>query len=293
MKIEKITYHGWKQAYRLTLGKAQMIVVTQIGPRILSLSVAGGENLLFEDIGKKIAVPRGKDKWFIYGGHRLWVSPEREETYVPDNAPCEVAVSRGSLLATAPPDPVTKLQAALRISAEADRFVVDHLVTNAGEFLQTGAIWGLTCVEPRGKVLFPWGRPGAWHTKKIIYWKNWSTHTSNIASQQWQPGPDLFVIDPTGEEGKVGTANYEGWMALARPDATFIKTFDHLETAPYPDDNCSMEAYTCKYFIEMETLSPMMTFYPGQTACHRERWRVTSKTVNPSRPGSLRKLAQG
>jgi len=290
MNIDKVSYKGWKQAYRLTLGEAEMIVVTEIGPRVLSLSV-GGENLLFND-PDTLGAGQGDAEWHIYGGHRLWISPEREQTYAPDNAPCEVAIEGETLLAKAPPERGTKLQSALRIAADGQCFVVDHLVTNTGEFLQSGSVWALTCVVPAGKVCFPWGRPGPWHTKKILFWRNWSTHSSDVTSRQWQMGPDLFVIDPTGEEGKVGTANYEGWMALARGDATFVKSFEHLESVAYPDDNCSMEAYTCERFIEMETLSPLATFHPGQTVCHRERWLVSSRAVDVSKPDELRRLAQ-
>ena len=287
MKIEKTTYKGCADSYRLVHGDAEMIVVTQFGPRILSLSV-GGENLLFEDDGK---LQRGD--WLIYGGHRVWVSPETEQTYAPDNAPCEAVVEGETLLVTGPANPDTKLRPALRISAEGERFVVDNLITNTGEMVQTGGVWALTCVAPTGKVCFPWGRPGAWHLKKIVYWNNWSTHTSDVTSRQWRPGPDLFVIDPTGEEGKVGTANYEGWIALSRPDATFIKTFEHIEGATYPDDNCSMEAYTCDLFIEMETLSPSVTFYPGETTGHREHWLATKQAVDVSKPETVRALLKG
>ena len=289
MNIEKTSYKGWTEAYRITLGEAEMIVVTEIGPRILSLTLAGGENLLFEDpdtLGKG----KGDAAWHLYGGHRLWIGPEREETYAPDNTPCDVEVAGDSLMVTAAIDPITKLECSLRISAHCDRFVVDHIVKNTGEFLQQGAIWALTCVAPNGLVAFPWGRPGPWCTKKIVFWQKWSDHGSQVTSSQWQPEDDLFVIEPTGEEGKVGTANYEGWMSLVRDDCTFIKKFRHIEGAPYPDDNCSMETYTCKKFIEMETLSPMTTFYPLETCTHREQWLLSKKTVDPGKIAGVREL---
>ena len=290
MKIEKTTYKGWNDAWRITLGDAEMIVLADVGPRIISLSIDGGDNLLFQD-GETLGKGQGDADWHIYGGHRLWVGPETEQTYAPDNAPCKVEVGDDYLLAKAPVDSATKLQFSLRISAHCDRFVVDHIVENTGEFLQTGTIWALTCVAPKGILCFPWGRPGQWRTKKIIYWQYWGGHGSDVTSKQWQPGSDLFVIDPTGEEGKVGTANYEGWVALVRPDCTFIKKFEHIEGADYPDDNCSMEAYACEGFIEMETLSPMVVFYPQQASRHREQWLLTKETVDIARIKDVRKLA--
>ncbi len=72
MKIEKTKLKG-REAYCLTLGDTEMIVVTGVGPRIMSLRTGGGENILWID---EVGLKRGR--WKIYGGHRLWVSPENE-----------------------------------------------------------------------------------------------------------------------------------------------------------------------------------------------------------------------
>jgi len=290
LRIEPVEFLGWHQAYRLTLGEVKMVVVTEIGPRILWLSVGEGPNLLFvaqETAGRGL----GDTEWHIYGGHRLWVAPETADTYAPDNQPCQVTISEDCLTVLAPVPPETGLQKRLTVMACGDSFVVEQGVLNTGNALYTGAIWSLTCVEPRGVIAFPWGRDGSWALKKIVYWQRWMDHGSDVTSRQWQPGPDLFRVVPTGEEGKVGTSSPEGWIALCREDATFIKSYQWVAGARYPDEDCPVQVYTCERFVEMETLSPLTTFYPGEEVVHREIWTVTAQRVDPADGATLRRLA--
>lgn len=290
IRVEETTFHEWQRAYRVRLGSAEMVVVTDIGPRILSLSVGDGPNLLFVDSEMKIGLGGGESAWHIYGGHRVWVAPETRDTYAPDNAVCEAEMTAGRLSVVAPVAPQTGLRKRLSIGACGERFVLRHVIENCGEALYSGAAWALTCVAPEGVVAFPWGQGGSWDLKKIVYWNRWMDHRSDVSSQQWQPGPDLFRVVPTGEEGKVGTNSPEGWVALCRKDATFIKARQWAPAA-YPDDNCSLQVYTCGDFIELETLGPLATLYPGSEMVHEEVWTVTSQVVDPSEGDTLRRVA--
>jgi hypothetical protein len=291
LKVEKTAFLGWQEAYRLSLGEAAMVVVTDIGPRILSLSVSNGPNLLFVDEG--LAGRRGGAEWVNYGGHRIWVSPETAATYAPDNDRCEVEISDGGLIALAPVEPQTGLRKRLTVTAQGGRFVVEQGVLNTVATVYTGAVWALTCVAPDGVIAFPWGRGESWDLKKVVYWKKWLEAETNVNSQQWQPGPDLFKVVPTSEVGKVGTNSPEGWIALCRQDATFVKAHGWVCGARYPDEDCSMQVYTCPQFIEMETLSPLTTFWPGEEVVHRESWTVTAEPVDPDDGEALRRLVRG
>ena len=74
LHIERTEFHGWQEAYRLRLGQAEMVVVTEIGPRILSFSVDDGPNLLFVD---QEAVGRGQGDadWHVYARMARQVDP--------------------------------------------------------------------------------------------------------------------------------------------------------------------------------------------------------------------------
>jgi len=289
LQIEQAEFLGWREAYRLRLGDATMVVVTEVGPRILSLSVAGGPNLLFVD-QETAGQGQGDADFCVYGGHRVWVSPETVDTYAPDNGRCQVGVSDGKLTVIAPVTPQTGLRKRLTVSARDGRFVVEQGVLNTGDAVYAGGIWALTCVVPKGTVVFPWGRQASWDLKKIVYWSKWMGHSSDVNSPQWQPGPDLFAVRPTGEEGKVGSNSPEGWVALCRDDATFVKSYPWFPNVRYPDEDCSLQVYTNEHFVEMETLSPLTTFYPGQEIVHREVWTVAAEAIDPADGAALRGL---
>lgn len=275
MNIEKTTYGDGLEAYCLTHDNMEMIVVTSIGPRILSFKWEGGPNLLFNDKSGG-----GYKDWKIYGGGRMWTGPENEACYTPDNAPCEVIVDEdrftvfGSIEASG-------LQKSIEISPNLEGlgFRVDYVLRNTGEMLAAGNIWALTCVEPTGKVMTPWGEGSeAWATQMVRFWRDWAGHHTNIASPQWKLGQDTFGIEPTGEEGKVGLYTESGFMAQLREDGTFIKTFEPIPEAEYPDGFCNIAFYTCDTFVEMETMSPKYTFVPGGEYVHSETWMATSET---------------
>jgi hypothetical protein len=233
--------------------------------------------------------PKGDDAWFIYGGHRIWVSPESEASYAPDNNPCAVEVSDAGIDVLTQVDPQSRLQKRLTVGADDDRFVVSSTIRNMGDALFLGAAWAITCVVPSGVIAFPWGSGGSWDQKTITYWNQWMEHSSDVTSVQWSPGPDLFRVAPTGEEGKVGTNSPEGWVAQCRDDATFAK-WRKWAPADYPDGGCSLEVYTCEQFVELEMLSPLQYLYPGSEVAQEEVWTVTPQTVDPADGTALRQL---
>lgn len=290
MNIEKINYGAWSEAYRCTAGNAELIVVTQIGPRILSLRVGNGPNILFEDDG---GITRGD--WRLYGGHRFWISPESEECYLPDNDPCSIEMcgdcANGCLKISQKPM-LSGLQRILEIGSFNDTgFTIRHHIKNTGVMLASGAAWALTCVIPEGKVVAPWYAGSKnWSTNRVQFWSAWAGHGSNLASKQWGLFNDHFVIDPTGEEGKAGLYSEAGLIALLRPDCTFVKTYDPIPEAIYPDGGCNIELYTCGSFVEMETLGPVYTLYPGQSYFHTENWVITDKVYQPESWQKLRTL---
>ncbi|MCX7044068.1 MAG: hypothetical protein NTX50_01090 [Candidatus Sumerlaeota bacterium] len=269
--IEKTAYKKWRGAYQMNSGDVRLTLVTDMGPRALSLKLGDGPNLLFEDEKEELKA----GDWKIYGGHRFWIGPETLLTYAPDNAPCQVMETGEGLQITSPADAATGLEKTLIVSAAPQGFRLRHVVKNTGEFLApAGTIWGLTCVRPRGVCAIPWRvGPDKWSVASVKFWRRWADHGSDIESPQWRMTNDLFEIHPTGEEGKAGSL--ASWIGQWSDDATFIKSVKMCPHAPYPDGGCNIEIYTCKFFIELESLSPVRILGPGETLEHEERWIVT------------------
>ena len=102
VKIEKVEYHGWKNALRISNDTVELIVLTEVGPRIISYRFLGEQNE-FHEVPEHSGQTGGND-FRSYGGHRLWVSPEVDRTYFPDNVPIYVSQKADNFVFTAPPE---------------------------------------------------------------------------------------------------------------------------------------------------------------------------------------------
>jgi hypothetical protein len=264
MRIERICHREWPEAYRCTSGPLELIVVTSMGPRILSLRLDAGENLLYEDAtGFKLGA------WVLCGGHRFTTAPESDASYTPDNQPCDVAFERDRL--TIHQRLGDGLRRGLEIAAGVDRtgFVLRHLFRNCGTESWNGAAWAITCVPPSGRVVAPMsgGPPRFWTPPGGCY--------ADASNPQWQSADGCFVVEPRGEKGKAGLRSEPGWLAWLGVDAAFlIRGPGWIPHATYPDDGCNVEVYTCANYLELETLSPLTTLLPGQELAHVETWQV-------------------
>ena len=92
--IEKISYRGWPNAYRLSNGIVELTVLADVGPRVISYKFIGDENQFYE-IDDQAGLTGGA-QFRLYGGHRLWVSPEGPSTYYPDNQASTVSQNADS-----------------------------------------------------------------------------------------------------------------------------------------------------------------------------------------------------
>ena len=77
--IEKISWRGWNNVYRIWNRTVQLLVLADVGPRIIWYGFDEGENILHEVVPD--AGLRGGNQFRLYGGHRLWVSPEVERGF--------------------------------------------------------------------------------------------------------------------------------------------------------------------------------------------------------------------
>jgi hypothetical protein len=278
MEIERRRYEPLGEAWAIRRGALELVVVTEVGPRIMSFRHGDGPNLLFVDT----ADVRRRD-WRFYGGSRFWVSPETESAYHPENSPGEVTVTDDELRVVIPAEPSgLRRSTTIRAAASHAGFEIEYRLANEGEMLARGGAWILTCALGPGRLICPWNEgSAAWATQMVRYWRRWSTFGTDIASPQWHHGNEVFWIDPTGETGKVGLFSAQGLLALVREDGTFVKQSDPVPWASYPDGGCNLEVCTTSRFIEMETLSPLVDLHPGDALVHREQWLFVPQRFGP------------
>lgn len=277
MKISQIKHPMDEQAYKCEIDGKELIISSSFGPRVLSLCVDGSVNIFFLDHKKELGFMDFK----LYGGHRLWTSPESLDTYEGDNGECSVEVSAGEIKVSSFNES-TGLLKSMKICDNNKQFCITHSIENKSDMLYSASLWGLSCVRPDAKLFMPWTTSGEWKMSKIVYWQKWGgSHSSDVNSMAFKKGARLFSITPDGREFKVGAAAHEGFVGASGEGYTLIKKFDRCDNAIYPDDNCAAECYGCADFSEIETLSPIYTMNPGKRYEHKETWILKSKYTDP------------
>ena len=153
---EKINFGGWPNCVRLSNDKTEIIVTTDIGPRIIRFGFIGKQNFFYlspEDQGKI-----GGDDWRIYGGHRLWIAPEDiQRSYNPDNAPINYSYHDHTLTLSQPKEinsGVVK-EMEINLSPEKNRVSILHRLINKNSFAIELSAWSLSAMAKGGHAIIP------------------------------------------------------------------------------------------------------------------------------------------
>jgi hypothetical protein len=282
--IERISWHGWNDVYRMWNGTVQLLVLADVGPRIIWYGFQEGENVLHEvvsDLGS-----RGGNQFRLYGGHRLWVSPEVERTYFPDNRPVTVEYQDNRARFTAPVEdaaPGTNLQKELEVELEetGSSVHVRHRVINHDNQPTKLAPWAPTMMKAGGRAILPLPPRISMdkdHYRPVGPLTLWSF--TDLADPRWRWGTEYIqLIQQTNpncqyEEQMTGIFNPAGWGAYFWTNSLFIKRAPVIAGAVYPDFGCNFEVFTNREFLELETLGPKTVLSPAHHITHEETWQL-------------------
>ena len=285
MQVDRESYMGWRNCYRLSNGVVDLLVTTDVGPRILRFGFVGDDNEFKEYEG--MMGRTGGDEWRIYGGHRLWHAPEsRPRTYHPDNSPVEIEQDAGFIRLIQPTETTTGIQKeiGIRLSSGAARVDVTHRLRNTNPWAVELAPWALSVMAPGGKAVVPLP-PRATHeeslppTSVVALWAY-----TDMADRRWTWGKRYVILSQ--DEGRAGPQKAgftcpDGWAAYARNGHLFVKRFEHVEGGRYPDFGCSVELFTDADMLELETLAPLTLLQPGSAAEHVEHWSLYRDVAEP------------
>jgi hypothetical protein len=282
--IEKISWHGWNNVYRMWNGTVELLVLADVGPRIIWYGFRDGENLLHEvaaDLGSC-----GGNEFRLYGGHRLWVSPEVERTYFPDNHPVTVEHQGNRACFTAPVEntaPGTNLQKELQVQLEETGSSVHlrHRVTNHDKHRSELAPWTPTMMKAGGRAILPLPPRVAMdkeHYLSVGPLTLWSF--TDLADPRWRLGTEYIQLvqhtnmDCRYQEQMTGTFNPAGWGAYFCNNVLFVKRASVVSGATYPDFGCNFEVFANREFLELETLGPKNVLSPAEHTTHTETWQL-------------------
>lgn len=281
--IEKTEFHG-ANCLRFTSGEAELIVSTAFGPRILFYALQDGENILGWHGDARVQTALGE--WRPYGGHRLWLAPENMPlSYAPDNSEVEYFIENDFSARFVQPlenETQTQKEMVVTLGEKGSEAEIEHRITNRGEAEIELSAWALTIMRGGGVAIIPQEPFKPYSGENLLPVRSaafWSY--TDLTDSRWRFEKDfirLSVDETKSDPQKIGVLNRQGWTAYAWQNLLFVKKFDFIETASYPDMNSNTEVYTAGSFVEVESLSPLQKLAPGETLIYTERWQLFENT---------------
>lgn len=286
VKFSEITYKNFGRCIKMENEVANLIITVDVGPRIISYSLNGKENMLYEDVDRvePDADPDYEDyyykgaKWRLFGGHRLWYSPEAfPETYYPDSNPVPYTIDGNTITLT--PKPQTEngvaYQFAFTLEENSSKVIAKHTVTNISNKTKELAPWCLTVMDKQGVQIMPQStkQTGLLANRLLVLWPY-----VNVADDRLFFSDKFITLqqNATPSAIKIGFNNEDGWAAYLNKEQLFIKRIDYKAGANYPDFGCSYETYTNENILEIESVAPLAALAPNEAAQHNEIWELVA-----------------
>lgn len=277
IKIEPISYRGWPNCYRIANAELELVVTTDVGPRIIRFGFAGGQNMFAEfpdQLGKS-----GEAWWVMRGGHRLWIAPEVvPDTYALDNGPVKAAITEQGITLLQQVEPETSLQKEISIHLNDNGIVaVTHRITNTGSKPRRVAPWALSQMAPGGAgiAIFP---PRGCHeeclqpTHPLVMWAY-----TDFSDPRWRLTKKYVILkqNPAVESPqKAGLFHEHTAAAYLLDGGLFVKRYRADPSVAYPDFHSSFQIFTNGSFLELETLGPLTDLKSGESVSHLEHWSL-------------------
>ena len=260
-------------------GTIEIIIPLEFGIRIGHFSFCGGENVFFEQPKDMtdLSTPEG---WRVNCGHRLWLAPEGEHDYYPDNEPISYEIVDGDkILLTQNKDPWLSVRKRMLIAfgskdtGEDARLTVMHRVENTGDKELDVSLWAISAMAPGGVERIPMKKytDGFFPRHKFSTW-----HYTNLGDERAKYSHEEITLShaPIEQKFKIGIGHPNGKVTYENRGVIFSLDFLVEEDAKYPDGEVSYETFMCKHMVEMETLSPLLKIASGAGAEHSEVWEL-------------------
>jgi hypothetical protein len=276
--VEKVEFLGHPNCYKLSNGTVEVVVTTDIGPRIVRYGFLGEDNILGEHPEAVTKTELGD--WKPWAGHRLWAAPEvMPRTYAPDNHPIAFQFEGDLGIRLMQPADVTGIQKEITVSLSpvGTGVTIHHKLTNRNYWGIDTAPWGISVMNGGGVTILP-QEPFIAHddyllpARPFVLW-----YFTNLTDPRYTLGQKYICLrtdDALAEPQKIGVANKQGWCGYHRKGTLFVKRFDYQEGARYPDYGSNNETYAAGPYMEIETLAPFKHLDPGESAEHVERWSL-------------------
>ena len=286
INVTEVQTVDFGRCIRIENGKVELLVTLDFGPRIIHYALCGHENMLHQDPAHK---PLGEayheykgDICKLYGGHRLWLSPEiLPRCYHPDNLPVEHRKTPEGVEFIAPIEEFSQVQKSMLISMDKNNNIkIVHKITNHSLWELEIAPWAITMLAAGGVAAIPISGPatGVLPNRRLALWDY-----SNLADPRLTMGRNYAMIQQSPEASepfKMGLFNHSGFAAYFNNGQAFFKHFE-VSDGLFTDFGCNFEVYTNEHCLESETLGPLQVLLTGQSVLHTEVWKIFAEDAMP------------
>jgi CubicO group peptidase (beta-lactamase class C family) len=283
-----VPYLGYTDAVELRLDETRVVLVPQVGGRVIDYSVKG-ENMMFIDekerawkpgmpphasagrfdFGPELVVPKHPSLWSgpwtaeITGPHSLRLTSGRDES-------SGVQLIRDFTLRREGDENGSTMPAGAAL-------VCTQTIMNIGDKTVEYCHWGRSFSPGGGICLVPLGdRPSRFPSKYVIY-EDVGINAKNQDPMIRERAGFLEILGPP-RLPKLGFDAYAGWLAYLMPiNKLFVKRFETFPDRVYNEAaglTISVWYPQKGGMIELEPIGPRERLEPGQVAKFTEHWSV-------------------
>lgn len=263
----------WGRVLWLSDENVEIGVALDFGIRVVHMSCSGCENLFYvqpEDLSDGFT---SEDGWKLYGGHRIWLAPESEDSSYPDNEPVEWEETDKGVHITQNIDPLLGVRKTLDIIFLPDGGIeLTQRIYNVTDKPINGAAWGVNTLDGGGTatIFFTNNDMRGFTPHRVVsLWSDTNLHDPRLAFEKEKLTARFM---PLTDYLKIGLYCLDGKAIFENKGQRFTLCFDSKPLSMYPDNGCNFELYMCSRFLELESLGVMTHILPGECASHTETW---------------------
>ena len=277
MKIEEKQVDGFKTKL-FYVDNFIIGIPTEIGPRILYLASKEKPEFNLFGVLPEASIQTPEGLWRIYGGHRLWSSPEaKPRSYSLDDKPVKIETDEETITVYGNPETANSIQKTITITPHPEGGLqVLHAIKNIGRWPIKLACWALSVMRTGGFAIIPVqpskvDEEGLLPDRHLTLWPYTSLSDERLI---FTNGFIFLKQDPKIENPvKIGAMANPSWTAYWVDGYAFVKKFERKK-GEYPDFGCNVEVYTNASMLELETLGPLQILEPNGVIEHAEIWEI-------------------
>ncbi len=286
-RIEKIAYNGWTQAFAMSNGRVEAIVVPAVG-RVMQLRLTGEkEGPFWENRALDGKSPDSQsEEWIIFGGDKSWPAPQSEwekitgRAWPPPKAfdamAVETAVDGEALVLRSKIDPSYGIQEERRITlseGEAQMKIETIYHKVEGGAIRMG-IWVITQMKDPEKVFMV--LPPNAHLEQSYKPQSSVLPSNLLVENSW-----VSCSRSSKESTKIGSEASDLVWADARWILAIHATRERA--GEFPDKGSSAEIYTNpdpNKYVELEMLGPLQELRRGESISRSQTYHLWRRSAD-------------